>query len=894
MKTDNEKQYKSPEQKLEEIMNELDTIDGEQFYQGNFKEANIVEGQASHRVMEIEITPEKNFSDSAKDDSSQDPLFNSLDNLNLEGFVEERPIEMSVQKTEIEESVVITPDKILDKLSLTEALDSLQIELDRDDGTGFIDSIDIDDSILIDKQYSPLNLKDSLGREDEIEFIDTVSQSEIEIDEKVEDDKTIDVEQVIDEEKEEIPEEIKTNEEFDDLSEKKEEADIEGEIILQEKIQRKISLETRDMFNGSEITIKIPKELQRKLTSEFNIDEIGTINLNEAEEIANEEAQFLTDQELQEGLKDVELVHIEEGTIDVDGEDEITQRGGATLDKREHEVLKSKDDQYTFSIKPHEPRLADKDVLIDITNELGFFVCEPKETEVVDIKKGKHTEIADLKEGDETVLYETGPENEQEEVEQVKNKISGKEVIADDSIIVIDDSGGKHFISAEKISSSQAEHEHREHDILSDETQVNDDLDAIFDEPDIEIIEEDDDEDHIIDSIDEGVNIKDEELFPALELKKEPQQDEVTVSLDQDDSFIIDELDEGVIIEEKEDAVETVDLRDLKEQEEPELSKAQEVSEAPKEQLDSEHIEEESALDITKELSMKIIEDDEYIEEQIVLVDNKHIEDEKIKEDDYVEEEKIIIHPPEAAHLGDEDYQYRDDELDFIDSSIIKEDYGRYLREIDYYHTISTLKDSNAFKLFGLNKNEIQTIEDVLFKEEYKGVDLDEIFERDTGEEYRPIAPQVGQKGYTYILPYDDSLNDSERNSIEEDLSTPLALIFEEDVDLIRHLLDEADKEISEDIQKAEKESVVDDVIVDDDKELKIDNSHPPQIEIIENSLNIDQFIREFPKNKQNDIKKLMEYFDGLFEKLPESTIQNFANSEYYEIYRKVLDDLGM
>ncbi len=51
---------------------------------------------------------------------------------------------------------------------------------------------------------------------------------------------------------------------------------------------------------------------------------------------------------------------------------------------------------------------------------------------------------------------------------------------------------------------------------------------------------------------------------------------------------------------------------------------------------------------------------------------------------------------------------------------------------------------------------------------------------------------------------------------------------------------------------------------------------------------------REFPDEKQDDLKKLMKYLDGLFEKLPEDVVRNFADSEYFDIYVNVLNDMGV
>ena len=45
---------------------------------------------------------------------------------------------------------------------------------------------------------------------------------------------------------------------------------------------------------------------------------------------------------------------------------------------------------------------------------------------------------------------------------------------------------------------------------------------------------------------------------------------------------------------------------------------------------------------------------------------------------------------------------------------------------------------------------------------------------------------------------------------------------------------------------------------------------------------------------RPNDVKKLLKYLDGLFEKLPRETLKKFIDSEYFDLYIKVLTELGV
>ena len=68
---------------------------------------------------------------------------------------------------------------------------------------------------------------------------------------------------------------------------------------------------------------------------------------------------------------------------------------------------------------------------------------------------------------------------------------------------------------------------------------------------------------------------------------------------------------------------------------------------------------------------------------------------------------------------------------------------------------------------------------------------------------------------------------------------------------------------------------ITNDIIILDDKEKLI------------------ELTSEFPE-KRDHLVKLLSYLDGLFEKLPEDVIRKFAESEYFDLYSKILKDMGM
>ena len=65
------------------------------------------------------------------------------------------------------------------------------------------------------------------------------------------------------------------------------------------------------------------------------------------------------------------------------------------------------------------------------------------------------------------------------------------------------------------------------------------------------------------------------------------------------------------------------------------------------------------------------------------------------------------------------------------------------------------------------------------------------------------------------------------------------------------------------------------------------------KIIILEDKEKLIELASEFPDKHENLIK-LLSYLDGLFEKLPEEVIRKFADSEYFELYSKVLKEMGV
>ncbi len=222
------------------------------------------------------------------------------------------------------------------------------------------------------------------------------------------------------------------------------------------------------------------------------------------------------------------------------------------------------------------------------------------------------------------------------------------------------------------------------------------------------------------------------------------------------------------------------------------------------------------------------------------------------------------------------EYSFKDEELDIIDNAFAAEDYGRYIGAIDDLAGGSSDKGTSAaVELLGLDTGELGSIEKNSFLKEYEKIDIDGLLASAQAGMDQPASDLNILKRCTYIVAKKGSIFEEERRSIEEDISSGTALVFEESVDEIRARLDaiRGRRCISPD------EGIPD-----------ISDS----VIILDGGRDIERFVESIPEGKRDVMRKLLKYLDGLFEKLPEDVIKNFARSEYFDLYSKVMNDLGV
>lgn len=281
----------------------------------------------------------------------------------------------------------------------------------------------------------------------------------------------------------------------------------------------------------------------------------------------------------------------------------------------------------------------------------------------------------------------------------------------------------------------------------------------------------------------------------------------------------------------------------------------------------------------------------------------------------YILEDYTLYNPEQFEIVFKEEIFYQDSDFEFIDNAIIRDDFTKYIHEIDdYFDSEDSFSQSLISEILGLVPEEKDYIDDKLFGDYYKKYDLD--------NEIDFIKPEIdffrrdyaGKKNASYFISDDANIREYEKMSIEEDITSPDAVIFDEDISEIKEiLLRDYSSEIRPEIisiteigEEAEELYVIEvkeesstdamhelEAVTDSDSlKLEIEDI-TDKIIIMDDKEQIMELVSDYP-DKHDNLMKLLSYLDGLFEKLPEEVIRKFAESEYFELYSKVLKEMGV
>lgn len=685
---------------------------------------------------------------------------------------------------------------------------------------------------------------------------------------------------------------------------------------------------------SGEAVIVIPDSVKKNLPGDFDIGDIGNIDLNEAEKIASEDMLLIRESELVDGLEDFNLIPLDEDA-------EVS--GPASTRKRVIVKTEIEPEIHIESLAPEEEFVALEENAAPMEDEtMGQEMTESavpeQKTEEVEFDDGR-TWIAleELEKYDEhghkwTPLEELVLEDDKHGVAEKANvrgdadiasgiadtreastEKSGRlreptkapvmvegYVESDDEYIIWDMPASENAIeNKEEMPAGRVETTGKSSNVAavsSAETglPINEGLEekgSHGSEDDVVISMEDYD-------VGERPAKGTEDLLKPLEYKDTLQK--TAISVDIDGQAGKSKNERGAM--QYEDLISAGILGVASE-----LGKAQFIDDSPRDGgSDDKSIFNESDLD-------RIISGMVQVEEGAAYVMREANVDEDRERIALISDEFGSSHEDLFVDL---DYKYSDQELDYIHTAIVEEDYSSYIREIDEFFGVPGGKTiPAAVELMGLTADEFDTIEDMLYKDEFKDI---HIFDRYHLYEFDRSAKD-GQgrdkKNCRYLLPEEDSLMDYERDSIESDVSSGSALIFEEDIrDITEQLIRRTGKTEDEIRQLVEKTFGAESIELTPKGDLggTVAGEAEPGVEatsaqgrdeiyditdrvvILDNEADVDRFVKEFPPGKQMNIKMLLKYLDGLFETLPEEIIKKFASSEYFDLYLKVLNELGV
>jgi hypothetical protein len=613
-----------------------------------------------------------------------------------------------------------------------------------------------------------------------------------------------------------------------------------------------------------DITISIPDSVKKNLPRDFNLDDIGKIDLREAEKIANEDILFLNEKDLAEGLEDFDLIPLK----DAPGGEAI--RTAKSNEIRKPEIKDSVPGAGTPSLreallssgiklKPDEESVLPLDTFdekIDSDKDI------PKKVEPAARLSPASSRIAEgfIESDDEYVIWDMpGEEKVTAKSETKKTSQAAEEKIAETEIVET---------KREPEGTGVQKYTPGEDDVTISVEDLDEETPPLKKAVHEELIP--------LEEID-IVPLTAERHPTASAIPFDLERKKQMTPLHGDDAaagtgevFFIDDKQQG-------DRDRTTDTMD------------------------------ESGLE---KIVSGIVQADEGSAYVLCEAD--------VQED----RERIAViadefRPAYEDFFVDLDYKYGDEELDYIHTAIVEEDYGSYIREIDEFFGSGSRTVPAAVELLGLTADEFDTIEDLLFQGEFKDINMYDRYRLYEFDRTARGGSSRERKNCRYLLPDQNSLIDVERDSIESDVSSNSALIFEEDVEDIKEKLmrriGKADVEAVEMLERAVREEIVRQEAKPGIVHKKISQITPrkdapaaktagsevlfditDRVVILNDEADVERFVSEFPPRKRVNIKMLLKYLDGLFERLPEEIIKKFASSEYFDLYLKVLNELGV
>jgi hypothetical protein len=143
-----------------------------------------------------------------------------------------------------------------------------------------------------------------------------------------------------------------------------------------------------------------------------------------------------------------------------------------------------------------------------------------------------------------------------------------------------------------------------------------------------------------------------------------------------------------------------------------------------------------------------------------------------------------------------------------------------------------------------------------------------------------------------------------EEASFEESLEATEDLEEAEETGLEEGALEELDIEVPEEspedeflvsVEPQENLMEEEEILFDDTETIPGENVVPEMVAVTPKDGTSAGFASDtIPEGLKSEIKSVLSYMDQLLESLPEEKIQEFANSEHFEVYKRLFDELGL
>ncbi len=605
------------------------------------------------------------------------------------------------------------------------------------------------------------------------------------------------------------------------------------------------------------IVIEVPEELRKKLPGDFDIKDLGIIDLLEAEQIANENILLFSEDEIIEELEEFDLLPVKEHAAAEETKDHsMDGRGspaGTGIEEDEEEnraddeddrIHEEAADEVKEKVVPVEDGVADKTPGEEIP-EAAFGENEPEAAEIL------MEEVILTGEGEAVpIVRETAPDEG-----EVTPVVLYEEIHQDVRMVDESPQGRKEDEATEAADSYEVSKVSGVPPVLTD---------AIDDSIDVEMKYS-----SAADLPGPPRVIGD---FPTVSGRQTSLEDLVQPQTGNDGNM--------AVFETKSDLVkEVIPIQMLKSEQTGDTVKFidDELVESP---ADSDQT--SITVDELERISSEIIQSVEG--DAILLAEGE-------PSGDFTRVAGIMRGTTPAFEdlLQDfkEEQTHGDEDVSMVNSVFEAEDYAHYIDDLDRKPELPGGKRSSvSIEILGINKRELNELENSIFQREYDKVNIE--------EELGGMRPGMDQpefdvnllKRCKYISSQQNALSLDERKSIEEDMIAETGLVIEEDIEEVKNRLEQLRMHKG---LPNEKISFND---ANNGKDIITDISD--KVFIIDDKTDRERFINSIPVEKRENLTRLLKYLDGMFEKLPEEVIRKFATSEYFDLYNKVLNDLGV